>query len=485
MAKADPRDARIAELERENAELRAINAAQAARILELEARILELEALVRELMARLNGTSRNSHRPPSSDPPGMPPRTGKRGKSGRKRGGQPGHDGAKRELLPPEEVDQITDLIPERCEHCGRKLHGRDPQPLRSQVTELPRIKPIVEEFRQHALECDHCEAVTRAPLPPQVVGAFGPRLVSLIVYMTGGLRLSKRVAARYLADVLGVSIADGTVCKVEQRALQALTPAVVEARQAVRSAEAVHADETGWREDKKRAWMWIFVTRVVSLFVIARSRGRKVLQQTLEGFQGKLTTDRWSPYTWVDIARRQLCWSHIARDFQWMLDHGTKVDHPHAQVLVDGSNQLFRWWHKLRDGKITRRGFRRCMTPLRERMEEALAALAEHGSPKVAGKADEIWKLRQGLWTFVEHEDLEPTNNLAERQLRHAVIWRKCSYGTDSPAGSRFVEAVLTVVMTARQQGRNALELLNEYIYASFYKLAPPRLVPDSCTQA
>lgn len=182
MAKADPRDARIAELERENAELRAINAAQAARILELEARVAELEALVRELVARLSGTSRDSHRPPSSDPPGMPPRPGKRAKSGRRRGGQPGHDGAKRELLPPEKVDEITELIPSNCEHCGRRLRGRDPQPLRSQVTELPPIEPHVEEFRQHALACAHCRAVTRAPLPPQVVGAFGPRLVSLIV---------------------------------------------------------------------------------------------------------------------------------------------------------------------------------------------------------------------------------------------------------------------------------------------------------------
>lgn len=414
----------------------------------------------------------------------MPPRTGKRGKS-RKRGGQPGHKRAQRQLLPPEQVDAIIDLIPESCDRCGRKLRGRDPRPLRSQVTELPRIKPQVEEFRQHALSCAHCEAVTRAPLPPNVVGAFGPRLLSLIVYMTGGLRLSKRVVARYLADVLGVSIADGTVCKVEQRALEALAPAVDEARRVVRSAEVVHADETGWREDKKRAWMWIFVTHAVTLFVLARSRGRAVLETTLKGFAGKLVSDRWSPYTWVDVARRQLCWSHLARDFQWMHDHGTNVDLPHVQVLTDDAAQLFRWWHKLRDGEITRRGFRRCMTPLRERMEEALAALAEHGSPKVAGKADEIWKLRQGLWTFVEHEGIEPTNNLAERQLRHAVIWRKCSYGTDSPAGSRFVEAVLTVVMTARQQGRNALELLNEYVYAHFNKLTPPRLVGDSCTQA
>jgi transposase len=476
MADADPRDARIAELEREVATLRATNEAQAARI-------AELEEQVRELMARLDGNSRNSHRPPSSDPPGTPPPERRRKKSKRKRGGQPGHDGAQRQLLPPDQVDDVVELIPCRCDHCGRRLRGRDPEPLRTQTTELPRPKPKVTEYQQHTLGCDGCGALTQAPLPPEVVGAFGPQLVALVVYMTAGLRLSKRVVARYLADVLGVSMASGTVCKLEQRALEALEPAVVEAREAVRSADTVHADETGWREDKKRAWMWVFATSVVTWFVIARSRGRKVLEKALEGFKGKLVSDRWSPYLWVDVARRQLCWAHLARDFQWMLERASEANLMHVQVLVDGVDTMFRWWHKLREDKMTRRGFRRCMTPLRERMEEALAALAEDGS--VAGKAEEIWKLRQGLWTFVDNEGIEPTNNLAERQLRHAVVWRKCSYGTDSPAGSRFVEAVLTVVLTARQQGRNALELLNDYIYAHFHKLAPPRLVPDSCNQA
>lgn len=484
MADAAPA-ARIAELERENAELRreiatlrATNEAQAARI-------AELEEQVRELMSRLSGNSRNSHRPPSSDPPGTLPPERRSKKSKRKRGGQPGHDGAQRQLLPSDQVDEIVELVPCNCDRCGRRLRGRDPEPLRTQVTELPPPKPEVTEYQQHTLGCDHCGALTQAPLPPEVVGAFGPRLVALVIYMTAGLRLSKRMVAKYLVDVLGVSMATGTVCKLEQRALAALEPAVVEARETVRSAATVHADETGWREDKKRAWMWVFATSVVTLFVIARSRGRKVLEKTLEGFKGRLVSDRWSPYLWVDVARRQLCWAHLARDFQGMLERATEAELEHVQALMDGVDTMFRWWHKLREDKMTRRGFRRCMTPLRERMEEALAALAEDDSYASSGKAEEIWKLRQALWTFVDNEGIEPTNNLAERQLRHAVVWRKCSYGTDSPAGSRFVEAVLTVVLTARQQGRNSLELLNDYIYAYFHHITPPRLAPDSCTQA
>ena len=476
MAAADPRDARIAELERKVAELTAINEAQAAKN-------EQLEALVRELMARLDGTSRNSHRPPSSDPPGTPPKDRKRSKKKRKRGGQPGHGGAQRQLLPPEKISEFVDLIPSACACCGGKLHDSELEPLLTQVSELPDIEPYITEYRQHAGECTVCDAITRAPLPPEVVGAFGPHLVALVAYMTGGLRLSKRVVAQFLADVLGVSMATGTVCKVEQRVRQALQPAVAEATEAVRKADVVHADETGWREDKKRAWLWVFTTACVSLFVIARSRGRKVLQRALEGFTGKLVSDRWSPYKWVEATRRQLCWAHLARDFVWMLERATEPDLVHVEVLVDDVDTMFRWWHKLREGTMTRRGFRRCMTPLRARVEEALAALAEDGSPKLAGKADEIWKLRQALWTFVEHEGIEPTNNLAERQLRHAVVWRKCSYGTDSAKGSRFVEAVLTVVLTARQQGRNALALLTDYVRADFHHRVPPRLVPDSCT--
>jgi len=278
----------------------------------------------------------------------------------------------------------------------------------------LPHIEPHVTEYRQHAGECSKCEAITREPLPPEVVGAFGPRLVALVAYMSGGLRLSKRVVSRFLADVLGVSMATGTVCKVEQRVRQALQPAVVEATEVVRKADVLHADETGWREDKKRAWLWVFATSCVSLFVIARSRGRNVLEKTLEGFKGKLVSDRWGPYKWVEAARRQLCWAHLMRDFVGMDERATASDLVHVDVLLDSTDTMFRWWHKLREGTMTRRGFRRCMTPLRERVEEALAALAEDGSPKLAGKANEIWKLRQALWTFVEHEGIEPTNNLA-----------------------------------------------------------------------
>jgi transposase len=474
VAATEPRDVRIAELKRRNAELLATNEAQAIII-------AQLEAQVRELTVRLKENSRNSHRPPSSDLPDKPKDSKRDEKNKRKRGGQPGHAAAQRPLLPPEQVNKIIDLIPHVCNGCCEKLHGSDPEPLRSQTTELPRIEPHVTEYRQHAVKCPHCDVVTRAALPPEVRGAFGPKLVALVAYMTGGLRLSKRVVSRFLDDVLGVSMADGTVCKVEQRAREALQPAVTEALEVVRTADVVHADETGWREDKKRAWLWVFVTTFVSVFVIARSRGRKVLIQTLgEDFKGKLVSDRWSPYKWVSLDRRQLCWAHLKRDFQWMLDHGVPSDLEHVQVLVDGTSTLFQWWHKLRNGVITRRGFRRCVTPLRERMEEALAALAEDGSPKVAGKANEIWKLRSAMWTFVEHEGIEPTNNISERQLRHAVLWRKSSYGTDSPAGSRFVEAVLTVVLSARQQGRNALALLTEYVEANFYDTDPPRLVDD-----
>ena len=489
MAATDPRDARIAELERRVAELTSLEEvveAQAALIETQAAQIERLEALVRELMARLDGTSRNSHRPPSSDPPETPPKDRKRPKKKkRRRGGQPGHGGAKRQLLPPEKVSKFVDLVPSVCACCGGRLHDAELEPLRTQVSELPKIESHVTEYRQYAGECLECDAITREPLPPEVVGAFGPQLVALVAYMTGGLRLSKRVVAKFLADVLNVSMATGTVCKVEQRVCRALQPAVAEATEAVREADVVHADETGWREDKKRAWLWVFATECVSLFVIARSRGRKVLERALAGFTGKLVSDRWSPYKWVETTRRQLCWAHLARDFLWMLERATESDRAHVEVLADGVDTMFRWWHKLREGKMTRRGFRRCMTPLRQRVEEALAALAEDGSPKLAGKADEIWKLRQALWTFVEHEGIEPTNNLAERQLRHAVVWRKCSYGTDSPKGSRFVEAVLTVVLTARQQGRNALALLTDYVRADFHQLAPPQLVDKSCTQA
>jgi len=259
----DPRDRRIAEL--------------MALVERLTARVVELEAQV----ARLSRNSTNSSKPPSSDPPGVDRASQK--PSGRKRGGQPGHKPSSRKLLPPDKVDVVVPLIPKTCDQCGADLHGHDPEPHRHQVIEVPPITPLVTEYQKHALGCDECGAVTRAELPIGVpMGSFGPRLSAMLAILTAKYRLSKRSVRELLGDFLGVELSLGSVANVEQQVSAALEVPVVEAREYVRQADAVNADETSWRENKKKAWLWVAATSLVTVFVIARSRGAAVAKDLL-----------------------------------------------------------------------------------------------------------------------------------------------------------------------------------------------------------
>jgi transposase len=233
------------------------------RIEQLEAALAERDALIDKLMARvealeakvasLSRDSTNSSKPPSADPPGTTRPASK--STGKKRGGQPGHQGHQRQLLPPEQVNRTVDVLPDVCDGCGARLHGRDHDPLRHQVVDIPPLKPDVTEFRLHALDCA-CGAVTRAQLPAGVPhGAFGPRLSAMLSVCTAKYRLSKRAVRELLADFLGVDLSLGSVSNVEEQVSDALDAPVAEAAQHVQRSTEVNADETSWREDKKKGW--------------------------------------------------------------------------------------------------------------------------------------------------------------------------------------------------------------------------------------
>lgn len=439
----DPRDVRIAQLE-------TLLRAALETIESLRSRVAELED-------RLKQNSNNSSKPPSSDPPGTP-RPGTR-PTGRRRGGQPGHDGAKRVRLP---ANAVIDHLPSHCRCCGKTLAGADPVAKWTQVVELPEIKPHVTEHRAHALRCDDCGTVTAQALPDSaLLHGFGPRLSGLIAYLSGRCRLSKRQIVELCTDAFGTPLSTGAVCAIEQDVSAALAAPVEEARALVHQQLVVHLDETGWREDKKKAWLWTAVTSAVIVFQIARSRGSVIARGLLgAGFRGRLVTDRWSAYNWVDACRRQLCWSHLARDLKGMVERGG-LGGSLARLMVIEVEKMFVWWAQVRAGTLKRAVFQQLMKPVRAEIERLLEAAAVCGESKTAGMSSEILKLRSALWTFVDEEGVEPTNNAAERAIRPAVLWRKGSFGTDSAMGSRFAERVLTAVATVRLRGGNVLGYL------------------------
>jgi transposase len=453
----------------------------------LEARVEAWEAMVqalhehnRTLQEQLHQTSRNSSRPPSSDPPQHERPHGPR--STRRRGGQPGHPGSTRTLIPVEEVDEVVVLKPEQCTHCHAPLRGDDPQPWRHQVIELPPIKPVVTEYQWHQLVCAACGAVTRAPWPAGVPsGTYGPRVQATVALYTGSYRLSKRTTQQMMDDVFGVPLSVGTISQLEQATTAAVGTPVEEARIYVHAQAVAHLDETRWRQGAKQAWLWVAVTTWVSVFVVRLSRGGDIARALLgKTFSGILVTDRYSAYNWYPVRWRQICWAHVLRDFEAMRDRG-RCSEEIGNALLAQAHQMFTWWHRVREGTLKRSTFRSYMTPLRREVERLLEAGSRCGEPKTAGTCRDILKRREALWTFVQVDGVEPTNNTAERALRPGVLWRKGSFGTQSEEGSRFVESMMTVVATLKQQQRNVLEYLTEACEAALRGEAAPSLLPLS----
>lgn len=446
----------------------------------LEARVATLEARVRTLQEQLNQSSRNSSRPPSSDPPQSQRPTRPRGQ--RRRGGQPGHPGQTRTLVPVADVDEVVVLKPEQCRGCHAPLSGDDPTPFRHQVIEMPPIKPVITEYQWHQLVCPACGETTRAPWPAGVPsGTYGPRVQATVALYTGAYRLSKRTTQHVMDEVFGVPMSVGTIGPLEQATTEAVAAPVEEARTYVHAQEVAHIDETSWRQGDKRAWLWVAVTSLVTVFVVRLSRGGQVARELVgETFAGILVTDRYSAYNWYPVRWRQLCWAHLLRDFAAMRDRGGCSEEI-GDALLAQAHQMFTWWHRVRDGTLQRASFRSYMSPLRREVERLLEAGSRCGGPQTEGTCRDILKRREALWTFVQVEGVEPTNNTAERSIRPGVLWRKGSFGTQSAEGSRFVESMMTVVATLKQQQRHVLEYLTAACEAALRGEAAPSLLPES----
>jgi transposase len=447
----------------------------------LQAQVAALQAEVAQLREQLGRNSQNSSKPPSSDAPSAPPRP-KRVPSGRKPGGQPGHTGHGRKLVPIEQVKQVIDLKPTGCDQCGALLMGEDAQPVRRQVTELPRVEPEVTEYRQHTLTCLACGAHTQAELPAELPsGSFGPRVQATVGYLTGRIGVSQRDVEEVLQTVFHTDISLGSIPAQEDQVSAALAEPVQAVQTYVQQQPVQNVDETSWREKTKRAWLWINTTPLVTLFLVLATRGAKGAQQILGTVVESIVgSDRWSGYTWLDPLRRQLCWAHLKRDFQALVERGGESERI-GRAVLEQVEKMFGLWHRVRDGTLSRADFQTTMQPIQARVGDLLREGAALACDKTRRTCENILKLEVALWTFVRVEGVEPTNNSAERGLRRAVLWRRRSFGTQSEDGSHFVERVLTAVTTLRQQKRDVLDYLTQACAAAMRGDTAPSLLPDA----
>ena len=463
------RDAQIARLQQQ--------------VADLTEQLTRMTTRMRELETRLDQNASNSSIPPSANPPQAPPPVRKQ-PTGRKPGGQPGHTAHLRTRLPTQRLTEpIVHYRPEICVTCQHALPStpasHDPPPRWHQVVELPAIPVQVTEYQAHARTCPRCGQVTWASIPDDIrAHVCGPRLTATLSFLSGVLHASRRGIEEFVETVLGVPIALGTVSNLEQEMSVALAAAHAEAQQAVQQAAAKHVDETGWKQAGGKRWLWGAATAMVACFVIAPSRGAVGLAALLgRKIKGIVCSDRWSVYGQLKLGLRQLCWAHLKRDFQKLVDRGGEAQE-YGELGLAAVHILFHEWHLFRGGG-SRAALQREVEPLREVMRSWLEEGARCVDAKVATLCGNLLALEPALWTFLYKKGVEPTNNHMERLLRPGVLWRKNAFGSHSEGGCRFVERMLTVVQTLRLQKRPILEFLHQSLSAHRSSRQAPKLLP------
>jgi transposase len=477
--------------ERENEALRRLTEGTGADRASLEAKIAALEA---ELARRKSGgkNSSNSSKPPSTEhphdpksardrPAGQPDQPG----SERKRGGQPGHPGAHRPLAPEADVQEFVTCLPHACAHCHAALPGtagpEDPEPRREQCCELPPIVWQITEYSLHGRTCAECGQRTWGQRPPDAPrGGLGFRAQAWVGQLTGGAQLSRRAAHTLLTEGLGFPGSLGTLSAVEDTLQAALATAYTEIAAAVAAAPVVNCDETPWRAETGKPWLWTAATPTATLFQIAPRRDTEAFLSLGLNQPGQVkTTDRYTVYIHqVDPGQHQICWSHLDRDFLRWREHPS-VAAGIAGWLSEETVRVFHHWHEFLDGTYDRAGLAERLAPVQAKIKGALNWGADSRVPKFQGLCANLLERWESLWTFVVREGVEPTNNAGERALRQAVLWRKTSLFTQSDRGQRYVERMLTVKTTLRKLGGNLLEFLTETLRCVQAGLPPPKLLP------
>jgi hypothetical protein len=459
---------------------------------ELAKRDRQIADLERQLALR-DHNSTTSSKPPSSDGlAGRPRERGRRKKSRRKPGGQPGHPGHCRPLVPVERVQAVVPVFPETCRHCQRALpvRGRqiDGEPRRHQVTELPSIEAHVTEYQCPGVVCPSCWTTTYAPLPAEVVGQFGPQLTALIAYLTVVCRIPRRLVQALLADALHVPISLGSTQATWEEASDAVAAPCQELEQALRHQPVLNGDETGHRTNGQKRWLWALVAPQFVVYRIATTRAATVLVAMLgDVFAGVLCSDRWRPYQTYHQGALQLCWAHFKRDLLGALDLAkTRDAERFCRDALALHARLFRLWYRYR-GDPAARGTPITRAQLIDKvlpLERTLFALAERhvdsSQKDVRNLATALFTHHEKFFVFVRQDGVEPTNNRAERALRTAVQWRKIMFGNRSAEGELAVARLLTVTRTCQMQQLSTLAYLTAAIVAHRRRHAVASLLPN-----
>jgi transposase len=446
------------------------------RIAELEAKVLQLEGTMRDLMDKLKPP------PPPRPKDKLPPGPDKKS-TGRKPGGQQGHSPHLKKRLPPDRVDEVIHHVPSHCSKCQQALPQEsgpnDPEPSWHQIAELPPLSAKITEHQGHRRTCPCCGEVNHAAIPADIrAESVGPRLSATLSYLVGTHGMSKRAVEEIATDVFGAPISLGKVANLEQETSAALAGAHQEALDVVAKAPVKNVDETGWKQNGKKRWLWVAATAGVAAFIISPWRNLKALTRLLgKEMAGILCSDRWSVYDEWPVMQRQVCWAHLKRNWEKLVERGGKAK-AIGEACLEIHRRMFELWHLYLGSTISFGQLDDAMVPLMLELHETLRAGGRSRDRKLMRHCLRVLEIAPALWAFLVCDGVEPTNNHAERVLRPAVLWRRRSFGCHSAQGCCFVERILTVVQTLRLQNRSVLEFLYHTIRNHRSGMKAPRLV-------
>lgn len=444
----------------------------------LLARVETLETENAELRRRLNENSSNSSKPPSSDSPAERRDRPKNPPSGNPRGGQRGHKGHKRTFLPPDRVRSTTQCFPPECRRCGTKLpKRRDPDALRHQVIDVPKIEPEASDYYLHRVVCA-CGETTCGTVPVGVPqGMLGPQVLALIAVLTADGHMSRRKVKALLRDAFGIEVSLGTLSESEEIVSDAVAPAVEEARIHALAERVKHVDATTWNQAGAYRSLWTLATTTVTVFTIVADGTRATLRTWIDRVRGVLVSDRGTQFDFWAVERRQICWAHLIRKFAAFGELRGRPGEIGNDLLL-WSRVLLHSWHRVRDGTGSRADLRRVATNVRALMEQLLDEGTGLPIKGFRGACRNILEHRDAMWRFVSDSNVEPTNNHAERELRGLVCWRRSSGGSQSDRGNQFAANLKSVIQTCRKQRRHVLAYLNSAIHAALHDRKTPSLI-------
>jgi transposase len=440
---------------------------------------IRLKEEILRLKEQLHLNSKNSSKPPSTD---------KKGSSTphKKGGARPGHPGHFRPLFSAQQVHQKVILRAKNCPKCGSLVKPTNEPPSIHQQVEIPEVCFHVTEYERHEFYCPCCRAYGVAPLPLEVgASAFGTRLTAFMSFLSGACRLGKRMVLRVLEEGLGIKAAVGSVSNIERRVSLALKTPYEEVEKEVRlSKDTKHIDETSWRRWGQAECLWVMSTNKAALFKIQNNRNalcRDALLGEAKWTKAAFVTDRLALYRFE--SGHQYCLAHLKRDLKRFAER-TDLDGQWGNVMLDYLDKLFELWKEFRKKQRSRRSLKHGSKRYRDEFVYGLliAAKKNRHSPSLSRFARSLVRQAKKLFVFIELEGVEPTNNQAERDLRHSVIWRKICHGTKSDRGDRFVERIQSIIGTLARQRLPYLKFLSNAVDSMKRGLPAPVLLQQAC---